>query len=70
MIMIAVRAITQLPGQSRRSRAVVDLTCKHTNHKVLVEGPEITIRPVGARRVTGGSRRTHYDYAEGNAVAG
>jgi hypothetical protein len=34
----------------------VDLTLQHTNHTVLVEGPEITIRPVGTRLVTGGSR--------------
>jgi hypothetical protein len=40
----------------RRSRTVVELTCQHTNQTVLVEGPEIMIRPVGARRVTGGSR--------------
>jgi hypothetical protein len=42
---------------SRRSPTVVDLTLQHTNHPVLVEGPEIMIRPVGTRRpVTGGSR--------------
>src|SRR6476661_1944769 len=28
----------------------VDLTLQHTNHPVLVEGPEITVRPVGTRR--------------------
>jgi len=42
---------------SRRSRAVVDLTCQHTNHTVLVEGPEISVRPVGARRLVAGSSR-------------
>jgi hypothetical protein len=39
-----------------QARTVVDLTCQHKNHTVLVEGPEITIRPVGTRRVTAGSR--------------
>ena len=35
----------------------VGLTHQHTNRSVLVEGPEITIRPVGTRRlVAGGSR--------------
>src|SRR5690606_25560357 len=34
----------------------VGLTLQHTNREVLVEGPEITIRPVGTRRlVAGGS---------------
>jgi hypothetical protein len=28
---------------------VVDLTCQHKNQALLVEGPEIKIRPVGAR---------------------
>lgn len=33
----------------------VDLTLQHTNHTVLVEGPEIMIRPRGTHRVvTGG----------------
>lgn len=37
----------------------VDLTCQHTNRTVLVEGPEIMIRPVGTRRVVpGGSLRS------------
>jgi hypothetical protein len=36
---------------------MVDLTCQHKNHTLLVEGPEITVRPVGTRRlVAGGSR--------------
>lgn len=36
---------------------MVGLTHQHTNREVLVEGPEITIRPVGTRRlVAGGSR--------------
>ncbi len=34
----------------------VDLTCQHKNQALLVEGPEVTIRPVGTRRVMGGSR--------------
>jgi hypothetical protein len=35
----------------------VDLTLQHTNHTVLVEGPEIMIRPVGTRRVVVGGVR-------------
>jgi hypothetical protein len=35
---------------------MVDLTHQHTNHTVLVKGPEIMIRPVGTRMVTGGPR--------------
>jgi DNA invertase Pin-like site-specific DNA recombinase len=30
--------------------ATVDLTCQHKNQILLVEGPEIKIRPVGARQ--------------------
>jgi hypothetical protein len=33
---------------------LLDLTCQHKNHTVLVEGPEITIKPVGTRRVSAG----------------
>lgn len=45
------------PDQSRNCCSeVVDLTHQHTNHTVPVEGPEIMIRPVGTRMVTGGSR--------------
>jgi hypothetical protein len=33
---------------------MVDPTCQHTNHTVLVEGPEIMIRPVGTRRLMAG----------------
>ncbi len=41
---------------SHKSRMVVDLTLQHTNHAMLVEGPEIMICPVGTRRlVVGGS---------------
>ena len=36
--------------------ALVDLTCQHKNQILLVEGPEITVRPVGTRRVTSGPR--------------
>jgi hypothetical protein len=40
-----------------RRLIAVDLTRQHTNREVLLEGPEITIRPVGTRRpVSGGSR--------------
>jgi hypothetical protein len=28
---------------------VVDLTCQHKNQTLLVEGPEIKVRPVGTR---------------------
>jgi hypothetical protein len=31
------------------SRTVVDLTCQHKNQTLLVEGPEIMIRPIGTR---------------------
>jgi hypothetical protein len=35
---------------------MVDLTLQHTNQAVLVEGPEVSVRPVGTRRlVAGGS---------------
>jgi hypothetical protein len=34
---------------SRRSLTVVDLTCQHKNQALLVEGPEVMIRPVGTR---------------------
>jgi hypothetical protein len=33
---------------------LVDLTCQHTSHTVLVEGPEIMISPVGTRRLVAG----------------
>jgi hypothetical protein len=36
---------------------MVDLTLQHTNHTVLVEGPEITVRPVGTRRLVAGGPR-------------
>ena len=39
-----------------RDGRIVDLTCQHKNQTLLVEGPEVMIRPVGTRRVTGGSR--------------
>lgn len=42
---------------SRRSRTVVDPTLQHTNHTVLVEGPEIMICPVGTRRLVAGGPR-------------
>jgi hypothetical protein len=35
----------------------VGLTHQHTNREVLVEGPEIMIRPVGTRRVVAGGSR-------------
>jgi DNA invertase Pin-like site-specific DNA recombinase len=33
-----------------RSQTVVDLTCQHKNQTLLVEGPKIKIRRVGARQ--------------------
>ncbi len=48
--MVAVRTMTQLLRRKRRSGTVVDLTCQHKNQTLLVEGPEVTIRPVGARQ--------------------
>ena len=38
-----------LTGQSASKAAMVDLTCQHKNQALLVEGPEIKIRPVGTR---------------------
>lgn len=38
-------------SENRRSKRSVELTCQHKNREVLVEGPEITVRPVGTRRV-------------------
>jgi hypothetical protein len=35
--------------RSRRSQTVVDLTCQHKNRPLLVQGPEIKIRPIGTR---------------------
>jgi hypothetical protein len=35
--------------QNRRSNTMVDLTLQHTNRPLLVEGPEIKIRPIGTR---------------------
>jgi hypothetical protein len=35
--------------RSRRSRTGVDLTCQHKNQTLMVEGPEIKIRPTGTR---------------------
>jgi site-specific DNA recombinase len=44
-----------LTDQSASKAAMVDLTCQHKNQTLLlVEGPEIVIRPVGTRRVMGG----------------
>jgi hypothetical protein len=41
--------ITALAGQSASKAAMVDLTCQHKNQALLVEGPEVMIRPVGTR---------------------
>jgi hypothetical protein len=56
MIMVCGSRSDTVITTSRSSRTGVDLTCQHTNRTVLVEGPEITVRPVGTRRVTGGPR--------------
>ena len=48
------RDLARLPPSGPSTRDFVDLSCQHKNHTVLVEGPEITVRPVGTRRVTGG----------------
>jgi hypothetical protein len=45
-----------IPNHKQQVTTVVDLTHQHTNRAVLVEGPEITIRSVGTRRVTRGLR--------------
>jgi hypothetical protein len=46
----------------------VDLTCQHKNQTLLVEGPEIKIRPVGTRRVTVVLDKLHYDHRWVDAV--
>lgn len=46
-----------LGGQGSSRTALVGLTRQHTNREVLVEGPEITIRPVGTRRPVAGDSR-------------
>jgi hypothetical protein len=55
MIMICGSHNDTIVTASRRSQTVVDLTCQHKNQTLLVEGLSM-IRPVGTRRVTGGSR--------------
>ena len=51
------RQVALLFGISKSAAGrVVDLTHQHTNHTVLVEGPEIMIRPVGSRRPVVGLR--------------
>lgn len=54
MIMIYGSRNDTLLQQNRWLHTVVDLTCQRKNHTLLVEGPEITVRPVGTRRVSGG----------------
>jgi hypothetical protein len=51
MVMVCGSRNDTIVTKSRRSSTAVDLTCQHKNHTVLVEGPEIMIRPVGTRRV-------------------
>ena len=46
----------RMEDQGFAKGTMVDLTRQHTNHEVLVEGPEITIRPVGTRRLAGDAR--------------
>ena len=43
--------MTQPPQQNHRLGTLVDLTCQHKNQTLLVEGPEIMIRPVGTSRL-------------------
>jgi hypothetical protein len=53
----------------------VDLTCQHKNHTLLVEGPEITIRPVGTRpqsmrgRFSADQLQTMIDFYESGVTA-
>jgi hypothetical protein len=56
VIMVCGSRTDTVATASRRSPMVVDLTCQHKNQILLVKGPEITVRPVGTRRVTGGPR--------------
>jgi hypothetical protein len=57
VIMVCGSHTDTVATTTRRSQTAVELTLQHTNHTVLVEGPEITVRPVGTRRlVAGGSR--------------
>ncbi len=46
-----------LAVQGSNKTPMVGLTHQHTNRAVLVEGPEITIRPVGTRRLAAGGTR-------------
>ena len=65
----------RLSQQSRSSQAVVDLTCQHKNQALLVEGPEIMIRPVGTRpqsmrgRFTADQLQTMIDLYKSGATA-
>ncbi|MGW3541281.1 hypothetical protein ACWDNI_12135 [Nocardia niigatensis] len=45
------------PVDDRRLRREVDLTNQHTNRAVLVDGPDIMIRAVGARPCPVGGAR-------------
>jgi hypothetical protein len=51
--------------KSRRSNTMVDLTCQHKNQALLVEGPEVMIRPVGTRPQ---SMRGHFSADELQAM--
>jgi hypothetical protein len=74
-IKVAVRTLTQLPRQTRWPRTVVDLTCQHKNQTLLVEGPEIMIRPMGTRpqsmrgRFTADQLQTIIDLYKSGATA-
>jgi hypothetical protein len=52
-----------LAGRSASNAPMVVLTHQHTNHTVLVEGPEIMIRPVGSRRPMVGLDEPTHDMA-------
>jgi hypothetical protein len=56
MIMVCGSRNDTVVTTSRWPRMVVDLTGQHKNPTLLVEGPEITVRSIGTRRVTGGPR--------------
>jgi hypothetical protein len=60
---------------SRSPPTVVDLTCQHKNQALLVEGPEVMIRPVGTRpqsmrgRFTADQLQTMIDLYKSGATA-
>ncbi len=57
MIMICGSHNDTIVRTKPQLNTMVDLTCQHKNHTLLVEGPEIMIRPVGTRRLMPGGPR-------------